>query len=88
MLGKSEHEIDMQGNKIVTQHASSFATPYITAMVANLYKPGDDVLDMKHKLCSTFCDGFLELKSMTGVIRLLLYNHEIVILKKTMYALK
>lgn len=62
LLGKSEHEIDMQGNKIVTQHASSFATPYITAMVANLYKPGDDVLDMKHKLCSTFCDGFLELK--------------------------
>lgn len=62
LLGKAEHEIDIQGNTIVTQHANSFATPYITAMVSNLYKLEDDVLDMKHRLCSTFCGGFLELR--------------------------
>lgn len=62
LLGKSEHEIDIQGNRIVTQHSNSFATPYITAMVSNLYKSGDEVLDMKHKLCATFCGSFLELK--------------------------
>lgn len=61
LLGKSEHEIDIQGNRIVTQHANSFATPYITAMVSNLYKPGEDVLDMKHKLCATIRGGFLKL---------------------------
>lgn len=61
LLGKSEHEIDMQGNKIVTQHANSFATPYITAIVSNLYKSGDDVLDIKHKLCLTYFCVFFEL---------------------------
>lgn len=62
LLGKSEHEIEIQGNKIVTQHASSFATPYITAIVSNLYQDGQNVWEMKNKLCLLCGIGHLELR--------------------------
>lgn len=57
LLGKSVHEINVHGKKIVTQQANSFATPYITALVTNLYNPIFDVLDMKRELFSLYRNG-------------------------------
>ncbi len=62
LFGKSEHDIEVQGNKIVTQHASSFATPYITAIVSNLYQDGQNVWEIKQKLCLLCGVGHLELR--------------------------
>lgn len=77
LLGKAEHEIDIQGKKIVTQQANSFAAPYITSMVCNLYNLGFNILDMKQKLCSFLCDGELKLRKYDWC------NHAIIVQSRT-----